>query len=365
MDLYSVLWIEKNASKEEIKKAYRKKAMEYHPDRNPGNSEAEKMFKEVGNAYEVLSNDEKRKQYDMFWTTSWASAWWNPFWWWWVDVDLWDIFESFFWWGFWWWTRRQRTEFPGEDLEYRINIDLKTSIYWWKEKISFNKKETCNTCNWEWWSGKKTCGKCNGRWQVTKTSQSMFWVIQQTVTCDECSWTWEKFENICSDCNWEKRKVIKKDIELDIPAGIDDSMVIKLTWEWNHWIWTNAKWDLYVKFNVELEEKWLKREWVDLFYDLEIEVVEAVLWTTKEINIPILWKRSIEIKPWTSHWNTIKISWDWVKHIDSDKKWDLFINIEIKIPKKLTKKERELYENIAKEKKINVNKWWVFEKLFW
>lgn len=362
MDLYSVLWIDKSATKEEIKKAYRKLAMEYHPDRNQWNNEAEAKFKEINSAYEVLSDDNKRKQYDNYWST-----WWNPFWWWfswWVDVDISDIFESFFWWWFSWWNRKRRTEYPWEDLEYKINIDLKTSIYWWKEKISFNKKEECNTCHWEWWSGKKTCPKCNWRWQVTRTSQSMFWMIQQTVTCDECSWTWEIFENICNDCNWEKRKVIKKEIELDIPAWIDNAMIIKLTWEWNHWVWTSAKWDLYVKFSVNLEEKWLKRDWVNLFYEEEIEIVEAVLWTTKEINIPILGKRKLEIKAWTEDWNIIKISWDWVKHIDSEKKWDLYIEIKIKIPKKISKKERELYEEIAKERKIDVNKWWVFEKIF-
>lgn len=362
MDLYSVLWIDKSATKEEIKKAYRKLAMQYHPDRNQGNNEAEKKFKEINSAYEILSDDSKRKQYDTY-----GSTWWNPFWWWfswWVDVDISDIFESFFWWWFSWWNRKRKNEYPWEDLEYKINIDLKTSIYWWKEKISFNKKEDCNTCNGEGWSWKKTCPKCNWRWQVTRTTQSMFWMIQQTVTCDECSWSWEIFESICNDCNWEKRKVIKKEIELDIPAWIDNAMIIKLTWEWNHWIWTSAKWDLYIKFKVSLEEKWLKRDWVNLFYEEEIEIVEAVLWTTKEINIPILGKRKLEIKAWTEDWNIIKISWDWVKHIDSDKKWDLYVEIKIKIPKKISKRERELYEEIAKERKIDVNKWWVFEKIF-
>ncbi len=155
----------------------------------------------------------------------------------------------------------------------------------------------------------------------------------------------------CNSCHWEKRKVIKKEINLDIPAWIDNWMVIKMTWEWNHWIWTNAKWDLYIKFWVETEEKWLQRDWVNLHYEIEIEVVEAILGTTKEISIPVIWKRIIDIKAWTAHWNIVKISGDWVKYIDNDSKWDLFIQISIKIPKKITKKERELYEAIAKEKK--------------
>ena len=175
MDLYSVLWIDRSASKDEIKKAYRKKAMKYHPDRNAGDKWAEEKFKEINEAYWVLSDDAKKNQYDRFGSTSGAAGWWNPFWGWfswgWADVDLWDIFESFFWGGFWGWgnTRKRRSEFPGEDLEYKININLKTSIFWGKETIKFNKKESCSTCNWEWWSGKKTCGNWVGRRCLAKS----------------------------------------------------------------------------------------------------------------------------------------------------------------------------------------------------
>ena len=368
MDLYSVLEIEKWASKDEIKKAYRKMAMKYHPDRNAWDKKAEEKFKEVNEAYSTLSDDSKRQQYDMFGKSGWAAGWWNPFGGWfggqgWVDVDLWDIFESFFGGSRSGWRHRQTT-FKWEDLENLLNIDLKTSILWGKEKIIFNKKESCVTCDWEWGKWKKTCSKCNWAWQVTHATQSMFWMIQQTVTCDACSGSGQSFTETCSNCHWEKRKVVKKEIDIDIPAWIDNWMIIKMSWEWNHWVWTKAHWDLYIKFHVKSEEKWLRRDWVDLYYNLEIDVIEAILWTTREINIPIIWKRSIEIKSWTQTETTIKISWDWVKHIDSDQKWDLFINIDIKIPKKLSKIERENYEEIAKEKKINVNKAWVFEKMF-
>lgn len=368
MDLYSILEIERSATKEEIKRAYRKMAMKYHPDRNSGDKSAESKFKEVNEAYSTLHDDSKRQQYDMFGKSGWATWWGNPFWgwfWgqWWVDVDLWDIFESFFG-GQWWAWRQRQTSFKWEDLEYQINISLKTSIYGWKEKIKFNKKETCVTCEWKWGSWKTSCSKCNGKWQITYTTQSMFGTIQQTWVCDMCSGSWEKFSETCSNCHWDKRKVVKKEIDIDIPAWIDTWMIIKMTGEWNHWISTNAHWDLYIKFNVQLKEKNLKRDGVNLYYDLEIDVIEAILWTTKEINIPVIWKRTIDIKAWTSHWTIIKISWDWVKYIDKDSKWDLFIDISLKIPKKISKVEREHYEKIAKEKKINVNKAGVFEKLF-
>ena len=368
MDLYGILWVEKNASKDEIKKAYRKLAMKYHPDRNSGDSEAEKKFKEVNEAYSTLSDDSKRQQYDMFGSTGWAAGW-NPFggWFSWnaQNVDFGDIFESFFGWWFGWSTwRKRKTEFKGEDLEYNLHIDLKTSIYGGNETIEFKKRETCNTCDGDGWSGKTTCKKCNGHGQVTQTSQSIFGTIQQTVTCNECHGSGESFETICNDCHWEKRKVENKKIDIDIPAWIDNGMIIKMTGEWNHGVGTKASWDLYIKFSIPSEEKELKRDWVNLHYTIEVDVIEAILWTTKEFSIPIIWKRNIEIKSWTSHGTIIKINNDWVKHIDSEDKWDLIITVHVKIPKKISKIERSHYEAIASEKKLNVNKGGVFEKIF-
>jgi molecular chaperone DnaJ len=223
---------------------------------------------------------------------------------------------------------------------------------------------SCITCNWEGGSEKTKCTKCNGHGQVTQTSQSIFGTIQQTVTCDECSGSWESFKNICNDCHWEKRKVEKKKIDIEIPAWIDNGMIIKMTWEWNDWVWTKASWDLYIKFTIPSEEKDLKRDGVNLYYTIEVDVIEVILWTNKDFILPIIWKRNIEIKPWTSHGTIIKVNNDWVKHIDSEDKWDLIITVNIKIPKKLSKKERDHYEAIAAEKKLNVNKSWVFEKIF-
>lgn len=358
-NLYDILWIEKTASQDEIKKAYRKLAMKYHPDRW---WDAEK-FKEINQAYDTLSDAWKRQQYDTFWSVWWAGQW---FWWFggWVDIDLWDIFESFFGWATRWTQRKQRTSFVWEDLQHIVEVDLKTSIIWWKEKIKYSKLVTCDECNWEWWSGKKTCDQCNGSGYEKRRQQTVFWVVEHTANCSKCHWTWETFEEICKKCHWEKRIQKEVEYEIDIPAWIDEWMVIKVSNEWNDWVKSSA-WDLYLKFRIKSDIKNLKRKKTDLFFDLDIDVVEAVLWTTKDIKIPVIWKRTVNIDAWTQIWSIIKIPWDWVKFIDRDKKGDLYISLNIKIPKKLNETERQNYENIAKEKKIEYhNKKWILQKIF-
>jgi len=364
-DYYEVLGLQKWAGEDEIKKAYRKLAMQYHPDRNSGDKDAEEKFKEIGEAYSVLSDAGKRQQYDTFGSAGWAGG--NPFGWGWFQAeDLGDIFNSFFGWGFSGGARRWSREQRWEDIEYDLHIDLKTSIYGWKDVVEFHKREHCSHCEWEGWSGKKTCETCNGRGQVVQTSQSPFGVIQQTRTCPDCHGEGEIFEHICSECQGEKRVLIKQKLDIDIPAGIDDGMVIKLTGEGNEWIGTKASWDLYIRFHVKTEEKWLTRDGVDLHYDMELDYIEATLGTTREINIPVIWKRTIDILSGTQAESILKISGDGVKHIDRDAKGDLLIHIHIPIPKKLGKKERELLEELAREKKINVNsKKGVFENIFW
>lgn len=364
-DFYWTLWVDKWASQDEIKKAYRKLAMKYHPDRNSWSKEAEDKFKEINEAFWTLWDEQKRKNYDMFgsagggfWGGSgYSSAGFEGF-------DISDIFNDFFW-GWQGGGRKKSNVSRWEDLEYRIDLDLKDSISGKKEKIKLNRKETCSDCNGEGWSWKKTCPECNWEWSQVYRQQSFIWTIEQRVACRRCSWTGEIVENVCGTCSWQKRVSSSKELEIDIPAGIDDGMVIKIEDEWNAWIWTKQRWDMYVKFRVKQEEKGLKRDWTDLHYEAQVNILEAILGTDLELNIPIIWKRTIKIDSWTQFGSIVKLSWDGVKFIDRDQKWDLYIHLNINIPTKLSSKERESYEQIAKEKKLNVhNKKWILDKLF-
>jgi len=364
MDLYSVLGLEKGASKEEVKKAYRKLAMKYHPDRTKGDAEAEKKFKEVNAAYQVLGDDAKKQQYDTYGSTG---AGWNPFggaggfd----MDVDISDIFSQFFGGGMWGQSRRSSAQ-RGEDLEQFLDIDFETAILGGKEKVTLNKQESCGSCDGEGWEDKQTCDTCRGQGRVTQTSQSIFGIVQQAVTCPDCSGTGESFKKVCDICHGQKRESIKKDLDIDIPAGIDNGMIIKLEWEWNHGIWTKAHGDLYLKFRVPSEYKWLSRDGLDLHYDIELDVLEAVLGSQREIKIPVLWKRNIEVDAGTQVNSIIRIGGDGVLDVNGSTKWDLHIHLQIKIPKKLSKLEKKKYFEISQDKKIDVNnEKWVFEKIF-
>lgn len=359
-EYYTILGLSKWASEEEIKKAYRKLAMQYHPDRG---WDAEK-FKEINEAYGVLSDPVKKREYDTYGSVGGGSPFWSG-WFWGVDVDLWDIFEQFF--GGWartWQRKKKSSNFSWEDIETIVNIDLKTSIIGWKTKVKYDKYIVCSDCNGAGGEGRTMCPDCHGTGYVKYRQQTMFGTIEHTWTCEKCAGSGETMEKVCGTCWGQKRLRKTVELDIDIPAGIDDGMVIRLSEEGNDGIWAKAG-DLYVRFKVNTIEKNLIRKWVDLHLDLEINVIEAILWTTKEVNIPIIGKRNILIEAGTQFGTIIKIAWDGVKFIDRDKKWDLFVNIMIKIPKKLTETERECFEKIAKENKLNVhNKKWIFEKIF-
>jgi molecular chaperone DnaJ len=348
-DYYALLWVTSSSSEDEIKKAYRKLAMQYHPDRNPGNHESEAKFKEINEAYSVLGDPSKRSQYDRF-----GSVGDNPFsWFGWGDVDISDIFEGIFGGGF-SQARKKWGARKGEDLEYQMKIDLKTSIYGGKETISFERYEDCIKCDGAWGSGKVNCQKCRGTGYIKYRQQSFFWTIESSAVCDECQGSGETFQDVCNACHGKKRTKQTVDIDIQIPAGIDDGMIIKMTSEGNAWIGTKSRGDLYIKFHVDLKEKELRREDIDLYYTCEIDLLEAILGNEKECNIPIIGKRKIKIPAGTQFGTVLKFAGDGVKEVQWDSKGNLYIEITMSVPKKLSKKEKSLFSEIAKEKKLEL-----------
>lgn len=209
----------------------------------------------------------------------------------------------------------------------------------------------------------KECSQCHGAGQVRRRTQTIFGIMEQTGICDICQGTGKIIMDKCMTCRGERRETIKTEKEIDIPAGIDDGMTIKVRGEGNDGIGSKSG-DLYISFNIPDSIDGLTREDMNLFYTIEIDPTEAVLGIKKTIKIPVLGERTLEIKSGTQYGEVLKFKGDGVKHISKDQKGDLFITIHVRIPTHPSKKERELYHEIAREKKIEVADEGFLNKIF-
>lgn len=365
-EFYSILGVSRDVSAEELKRAYRKKAMEVHPDRHGGDKEKERLFKEVNEAYATLSDPQKRAHYDRFGTADAGGGFGGQggFG---VDMDFSDIFESFFGGGFQnGGTRRKSGGVEGEDIEIRMKLSFSEALSGVKKTFSYSRKVVCDECNG---SGAKKgtepreCSHCHGSWHIRKRTQTIFGVMEQTGLCDYCHGTGKIIVDKCNVCHGEQRQTLKSEKEIEVPSGIDDGMTIKLRGEGNMGIGSKNG-DIYITFSVPSEIDGLSREDTNLLYTLEIDPVEAILGVKKIVKLPVLGDRTIEIKAGTQYGEVLKFKWDGVKHVSKDTKGDLYVNIHVKIPTRPTKKERELYRAIAKEKKIQVADEGILSKLF-
>ncbi len=345
-DYYAILWIDRNASADEIKKAYRKKAMESHPDRHGGDTEKETEFKAINEAYAVLSDPQKKSRYDQFWSADGGGNFWGfsgfDF----GDINVEDIFSSVFgnMGGF--SSRRKREDVWG-DIEKEIHITFAESFSGTKKEVAFERYSSCEKCHGHGTKdGKepKKCTTCSWSGYVTRATRSIFWVMQQTVACSDCHGSGTIIEHTCSECDG-KGKVLKKVTQnLDIPGGIDDGMTLKITWEWHQG--KHHTGDLYVSCRVDSSYENLSRVWDTIHTTLYISPAEAVLGINKKIKFPLIGEREVRIQSGTQHGKKIQISHDGMPVIGKKHRWDLIITLEILVPAKVSKEEKRLYEEI-------------------
>jgi len=377
MNYYEILWVWKDASWADIKRAYRKLAAKYHPDRNQWDKKAEEKFKEISWAYEILSDPQKKSNYDQFWSAEGSPFWWWWGWWWhwgfwgWgggVDMD--DIFSQFFWWwggGFWWGQSRQK-RWPRKwwDLETTIHVTFDQSIKWMTKDLNISKYDSCNTCNWVWAKNAHdvaTCGYCHWTGQVSKVQRTPLWNIQMQQTCPHCQWEWQTVKNKCSDCHWEWRAQKNVNIKVKIPAGIYDWATIKLRWKGEAWIKWWGFWDLYVNLSV-WKSRDFERDWDDLHSETTIHALQAILWDVVKVKT-IYWDLDLKIPAWTQFWKLFRVKEYWMPKLNSEAKWNLYIKILIHIPEKISDKEKEIYEKVSdisdlKIKSQEKKKWFWF-----
>lgn len=344
-DYYDILSVSKSAGKEEIKKAYRKLALQYHPDRNPDNKDAERMFKEASEAAEVLLNDQKRARYDQFGHAGMqgqgggfdASG----------DIfsDLGDIFGDIFG-DIMGGGRRRRggsRARSGQDLQIAIEIEFSEAAFGIEKSITINKSIQCNTCHGSGakaGSGPTTCKQCNGFGEVRR--QQGFFSI--STSCPKCHGNGQVIGDPCKDCFGEGRKKKNVDLAVKVPPGIDTGQRLKLSGEGDSGLFGGPAGDLYVLIQIK-EHEFFQREGFDVHCSVPISFSQAALGA--EIEVPTLeGKISVKIPPGTQSGKKLRIKNKGVVRLGGYGLGDQIISIHVETPTKLTQEQKEIFEKL-------------------
>lgn len=345
-DYYEVLGVNKGASDDEIKKSFRKKAKMYHPDLHPGDKEAEKNFKEVNEAYEVLSDKEKRSRYDQFGHAGvdpnyGAGATGSPFSQ--AGVDLDDILNSFF--GGFGGRRQSNPNAPrrGSDVETVITISFEEAAKGCKKEVSFPRIDTCDECNGtgaKKGSTPRTCSACGGAGQVKINQRTPFGVVQTARTCDACGGKGRVIDNPCPRCDGKGRIRKTRKENINIPAGIADEQRISVSGLGNAGINNGPSGDLYISVNVR-PHPIFERKGDDVWCELPLTFIQACLGA--EVVVPTLdGKVSYTVHEGTQPGDVFKLKGKGIPRLNGRGTGDQFVKVTIEVPKNLTKKQKEI-----------------------
>ncbi|MDA9682503.1 molecular chaperone DnaJ [Candidatus Pelagibacter sp.] len=368
-DYYEVLGVNKSASADQIKSAYRKLAVKYHPDKNKGDKGAEEKFKEASEAYHVLSNSERKQNYDNFGHAAFENGgggrggfgnfdFSNHFS---------DIFEDFFGEGFGGGRRSRRSNNRGSDLRYDLSISLEEAFSGKKQDIKFSTSEKCDTCSG---SGSKpghqagACSMCGGHGQV-RSSQGFFTVQQ---TCPQCAGAGEEITHPCSSCNGQGKKQASKRLSVTIPKGVDDGTRIRLSGKGEAGSRGGSSGDLYLFINVHSHDLF-KRSDENLFFECPVSIADAALGTSIEIPTIDGGKAKLKIPAGTQGGKQFRLRGKGMPYMRGNDFGDLYVQVNTEVPISLNKEQRELLEKfreIENEKSNpSIKKFFQKAKSFW
>lgn len=355
-DYYEVLGVNKTATDEEIKKAFRKLAKKYHPDANPDNrEEAEKKFKEANEAYEILSDANKRRNYDTFGHNAGANGYSNDF----SgfsgfggfnsystgfegDIDLNDIFSAFFGGG----SRRATRNGPvkGRDIKTRVEVTFEEAAFGVIKEVIINRDEQCTTCSGTGCkpgTSKITCDVCGGSGQVREGSMFM----QRIRTCEHCGGTGEKVQDPCNDCKGRGTVRKQRKIKVSIPAGIDNGQIISLSGEGEPGLRGGAKGNLYITVSVKKHPVFV-RKGDSIFCDVHVSFAQAALGAI--INVPTLSEpEKYDLAEGTQTGSIFTLKGKGIKNVNGKGVGDLYFTVVVDVPKKLNSTQRDLLRQFA------------------
>jgi molecular chaperone DnaJ len=340
-----VLGVARGASEQEIKSAYRKLALQYHPDRNPNNPDAEEKFKECSEAYAVLADGEKRAAYDRYGHAGvsgvGATAGFDPA----IFQDFSDLFGDFFGFGemFGGGSRRRSRAQRGPDLREDITLDFEEAVFGTEAKVTVRRHEACEECRGSGAAAGKapvTCRSCAGRGQV-RYQQGFFSIAR---TCPTCQGTGSVITDPCPKCKGEGRVLRQRTIDAKVPAGVEDGTRIRFAGLGEAGTFGGPAGDLYVVLHVK-EHSFFEREGNDLYCVVPISFTQAALGT--EIIVPTLeGEHTLKIPEGTQSGTTLRIRNKGVPVLNGHGKGDLFVEVRVQTPSKLTKRQRELLQEL-------------------
>ncbi len=357
-DYYEVLGLKKGASDDEIKKAFRKLAMKYHPDKNPGDKSAEEKFKEINEAYAVLSDPEKKDKYDRYGHAG-------------VDPnagfggggfgggfggfggfeDIFDMFGGAFGGGFGGGRSGSRRNGPrkGSDLQKTMTIEFEEAAFGAKKQIRINKFVKCKTCGGsgaEPGTSKKQCTRCGGSGEVRTSQRTPLGTFQSVSPCPDCNGTGEINETPCKDCGGSGRVKDNVTISINIPAGVDNDSVIPIKGQGEPGINGGPDGDLYIVINVK-PHKLFERRGQDLWLEIPITFDQAAL--GDEIVVPTLEEKvSYKVPAGTQPGTVFRLKGKGIKSVRSSRKGDLYVKVTLEVPTKLTSKQKKAISTMAK-----------------
>ena len=349
-DYYEVLGLSKGASEDELKQAFRKLSRKYHPDFNPGDKEAEEKFKEINEAYEVLSDPDKKSRYDQFGHAGvdpsyggggFGGGFSGGF----GDMgDISDIFSSFFGGGF-GSSSRSNPNAPrrGQDIQTNVNISFMEACSGKKVDLNINRMERCSDCNGtgaESGSSPDTCPECHGTGQVKVTQRTPFGMISTNKACTRCGGKGRIISNPCHKCHGNGRVNVAKNITVDIPAGIDDEQTIRVSGQGHGGINGGPSGDLHVTVSVR-PDAIFERDGFDVHTEMPITFVQAALGA--EVTVPTIdGTVKYNIPEGTQPGTVFRFKGKGIKKLGRSDRGNQFVHITIEVPSNLTKKQKDL-----------------------
>lgn len=339
-DYYKILELDKGASQDEIKKSYRRLSKQYHPDKTGGDKTAEEKFKEVSEAYEILSNEEKKSQYDRFGSVDGNfSQSGNPFE---------DLFGDLF--GF-----NRRNSGPqqrrGSDLRVKVSVTLKEILFGANKKIKYNRHDKCTQCDGKGGQELTTCSPCQGTGHRGIVQNTPFGQIRQSVVCNHCNGAGKSVKNPCKTCSGSGTYIKVETVQIDIPRGAVGGTYMTMP-QYGNWVRGGVPGDLQIVID-EIPDPNFKREETNLIYDQNISVVDAILGVEKNLKLPNDTEIKYTIEPGTTHGRLLRVPGKGIPDPHFGGWGDLIIRINLQVPKKISEEEKSLLEHLRKSPNFN------------